>query len=454
LSLDRLPPFLWGAATSSHQIDGNNQFNNWWAWEEKGAIEGGARSGNTADHWNRFREDLDLCVSLGLNSYRFSVEWSRLEPREGHWDSASFDWYHQLINECLSRNIIPMVTLHHFTLPQWQSEQGGFASSSILSRFATYVEKIHAVIGDRVKLWCTINEPMVFVSGSYLAGFMPPGICAPVMAAEANRNLLAAHVQAYDFLHRETNHEIQVGVAHNLMDFFADHKWHLLEQLIASRAHSFYNKGWLDALTGKKQKFGIPGLVPNPKPVLAALNRSTVDYVGVNYYTKAYLKWHPRQPAVEGGPTLPIGATFARKGEPRSDLEWAVHPEGFRKLLRFAASYGRPIIVTENGIADREDRLRPQFLYEHLRVLAQVISEGVDIRGYYHWSLIDNFEWIKGFKPRFGLYHIDYETLKRTARPSAHLYRTVIAAHQGSGSPQVEALEKSMRIFSQTSSKS
>jgi beta-glucosidase len=425
--------FLWGAATSSHQIEGENRHNDWWHWEQQGHIEGGVRSGRATDHWNRFREDLQLAASLGLTSYRFSIEWSRLEPEPGRWDRAATDWYRELIAECLKLGLTPMLTLHHFTSPQWFAEKGGFTWDQAPQRFAEYTRYVARELGAHVPLWCTINEPMVLVAGTYLGTFMPPARFSPREASLACHGLLKSHALAYDILHSELKGPVEVGIAHNMLDFMPDRSWHPIERLLASVFRRFYNRSWLDAVTGHKQHFGVPGLVPYAAQVAEARGRKTCDFIGVNYYTKAYVQWRPRDAAPGRPADLPIGLAFARRKEEASDVEWAVHPEGFYRVLRFAGRYGLPIYVTENGIADREDRLRPGYLRSHLAAVARAIRDGTDIRGYYYWSLLDNFEWIKGFGPRFGLYRVDYATFERQETASAALLREIIRMHQVQG---------------------
>ena len=355
--------FLWGAATSSHQIEGENRYNDWWQWEHQGNIEGGARSGRAADHWNRFREDLRLAKDLGLNSYRFSVEWSRLQPEEGRWDPEPMEWYRELIAECERLGLLPMLTLHHFTSPQWFAEQGGFTNERAPKFFAEYTRRVVEALGPRVPLWCTINEPMVLVAGTYLGTFMPPAKFAPELAAKACHGLLKCHVEAYRQIHagisrREgpwADHPIGVGIAHNMLDFLPDRRWHPIENFLSALFWKFYNRSWLDAVTGRKQRFGVPFLMPYAPQVPEALGRPSCDYIGVNYYTKAYVQWRPRSAARERPAALPLGLAFARRKEPASDLEWGLHPQGFSRVLDYAAGYGLPLYVTENGIADQRD---------------------------------------------------------------------------------------------------
>lgn len=427
---ERRNSFLWGTATSSHQIEGGNDKNDWWAWELEGNIEGGARSGQATDHWNRFREDIRLAHELGLNSYRFSLEWSRVEPQEGQWDSGAFEWYEELLNECEKYSLTPMLTLHHFTSPKWFADAGGFTWPGSARRFAEYTKKVAQRLGSRVPLWCTFNEPMVMITGGYLGKFMPPAKFWPEGASLACRNILKSHVRAYEILKQEIQRPVEVGIAHNLLDFMPDRYWHPMELVITQVLHRFYNRSWLDAVTGRKQNFGVPGLVPKPRPVMDALKRKTVDFIGVNYYTKAYVKWRSRDAAEGVSSDFPIGLAFSRRHEAVSDVGWAVHPQGLKKILKFVSGYGLPIYITENGIADRSDSLRKEYLSSHLAATAEAIQEGMDIRGYYYWSLMDNFEWVKGFGPRFGLYSVDYDTFDRQLRDSGTYLSKLIQAHK------------------------
>lgn len=434
-------PFLWGAATSSHQIEGDNIHNDWWKWEQEGNCEGGARSGKATDHWNRFREDLKLAAELGLNSYRFSVEWSRIEPREGQWDLAAIERYREIIIECEHQGLLPMLTLHHFTSPLWFAEQGGFTSKTAHQKFLAFVEKVVTELGARIPIWCTFNEPMVLVAGTYLGKFMPPGEFSPHNAAKACHQLLKSHVLAYELIHRLVqkregpwkDHPLLVGIAHNMLDFKPDRKWHPIENLLTKVFRRFYNRAWLDAVTGKKQHFGVTGLVPYAAQVPEARGKKTVDFIGVNYYTKAYVQWRPRAPVQDSSPELPLGITFARRRDPVSDLGWAIYPKGLGRMIRFVAQYGLPIYVTENGIADRDDLLRAQYIETHLAEVAAATRAGVDVRGYYYWSLLDNFEWVKGFGPRFGLYRVDYDSQVRIINRSAQVLADSIKNQQSQG---------------------
>ena len=458
--------FLWGAATSSHQIEGGNVHNDWWQWEAQGKIETGEISGAATDHWNRFQEDLRWAADLGMNSYRFSVEWSRWEPEAGHWDEGAIDWYRALVAECEKRGLLPMLTLYHFTLPRWLAERGGFAAPDAPDRFALFVEKVASVLGPRVPLWCTLNEPMALVVGAYLGSFMPPSIVDPKLASLATANLFRAHVKAYDILHSRIterkgpwkDHPIQVGIAHNMIDFRPLREWHLGERLTTEIFRRYYNRSWPDALTGRRQHFGVRGLIPYVPQVKEALGRRTVDYLGINYYLKVYVRMQPYfdtpvtpqvNASVPNSSKLPIGIAFSKVGDTVSDLGWAVHPQGLGRMIRFMSRYGLPLYITENGIADDKDRLRPGYLVSHLKEIASAVAAGSDVRGYFHWSLLDNFEWVKGFAPRFGLLEVDYRTFERKPRLSAELYRRIIAEHRelADTRPQAQAIERAYSTF-------
>ncbi len=425
--------FLWGAATSSHQIEGYNDKNDWWEWELKGNIEGNARSGAATDHLNRFREDIKLAADLGLNSYRFSIEWSRLEPQEGQWSDEAFGWYKDLLSECEKHKLKPMLTLHHFTSPNWFAKRGGFTAPDAPNYFCEFVKRVIHELGPRIPLWCTFNEPMVLLVGSYLGKFMPPAEFSPLKFSQACQGILKSHQQAYELIHNQPlrsgpwkDNPIQVGIAHNLIDFYADRHWHPLELLFTKLLRKFYNQAWLDAITGGAINFRIPGFIPGPKPAVSITPKGCADFIGINYYTKAYVKWRPRDKAEGISPDFPVGIAFSRRKEPTSEVGWAIHPKGLGRMLRFASHYKLPIYITENGIADKVDKMREAYLTSHLAQVTLAIEGGIDVRGYYHWSLLDNFEWIKGFGPRFGLYEVNYETFERKLRNSGKFLKKTI----------------------------
>jgi beta-glucosidase len=428
-------PFLWGVATSSHQVEGNNEHNDWWQWEAQGNIETGERSGRACDHWNRFKEDLRLAKDLGANCYRFSIEWSRIEPEEGRWVPEALEWYEELVAECERLDLVPMATLHHFTIPRWLADRGGFLWEKAHGRFAGYTHKVAEKLARRVPFWCTLNEPNSLVIGQYLGSFMPPARFAPKAVAECSRNLLRAHVKAADVLRKlgETREgkwphlPLKIGIAHNVIRFLPRHTWNPVERWLAQKFHRWYNLAWPDALTGRHQHFGAFGLIPQPRQVWEARSKPSIDFLGINYYMKIYVCLGPQKgPADFIKTRLPLGIVFALPEDRVSDLGWAVHPQGLEELLVEMSGYGLPLYVTENGCADAKDRIRGEYLKGHVRAVARARERGAPVEGYIHWSLMDNFEWVKGFEPRFGLVEIDYPTQRRTVRPSGQAFRDLV----------------------------
>jgi len=433
--------FLWGAATSAHQVEGNNTHSDWWDWEHRGFIEGGGISGAACDHWNRMKEDIRLAHELGLNSYRFSIDWAKIEPTEGQWDLAAIEWYRDLISECEKLRIIPMATLHHFTNPLWFAKLGGFASDSAVKYFSRYVDKMSLEFGERIPLWCTINEPVILAIGSYLGKFMPPAEYSPKKVSAACQNMLHCHIVAYQRLHQDKRKRTgpfadrprEVGFAHNVIDFKAERPMHLIDRILRAVFDQFYNRAWLEGTMGRAQHFGIPGLIPRARPIPITKNRIYTDFIGINYYMKSYIRFKPLITTENTPSELPIGVSFARRWDQVSDMGWAIYPKGLRRLLNWVGKYRLPIYITENGIADRSDKMREGYIRQHLHELALATENGLDIRGYYYWSLMDNFEWVKGFGPRFGLLSVNHDTMERTLKPSALAYKRIIQSHYQDG---------------------
>ncbi len=376
--------FYWGAATSSHQVEGNNH-NDWSEWEKsetrikdlkrRGLIEKYGLenyiSGQACDHYNRFREDFDIAKSLGHNVHRFSIEWSRVEPEEGKFDEKEIEHYRQVISALKERGIEPFVTLWHWTMPVWFAQKGGWLNKSSPQYFERYVEKTIRSCDDlNIKYWITVNEPVIFTSHSYLRGIWPPQQKSFLNSFKVIRQLVKAHKLAYKILHM-IDGNCQVGIAKNDIYYKSNFLTHYFDD-------SYFT----------------------------SMVREFQDFSAINYYRSS--------------------SAFKKRYLTVSDTGWRIHAEGIYHILKRAARYKKPIFVTENGLADATDKKRTEFIIEHLYWVAQAIREGVDVRGYFHWSLMDNFEWDKGFWPRFGLVEIDYKTLERKIRPSAWEYKRII----------------------------
>lgn len=404
--------FRWGVATSAYQFEGDNTGADWWAWEARGRIRDGSRSGRACDWWRAAERDFDLIAGLHLNAVRLSVEWSRLEPAPGRWDAAAMDRYLAMLRGLRDRGLEPMVTLNHFTLPQWVAVRGGWAWRGIVGAFAAFVARVVAAAGDLVDRWITLNEPMGYLLSAYLLGQFPPGRRNPVAFVRAVRHSLEAHAAAYRAVHA-AQPAAQVGLAVYLRPVVPEHP-RGVEAALAARLDYLLNWLYPDAV----RSGWLPGagrLRPRANGEVGGL-----DFLGVNYYTRTLLRRDVRRPQtlfVRAAP--PQGADLADRGFGE------IYPDGLLAVLRRARRYGVPLYVTENGLPDAADRLRPRFLVEHLRRVAQALDEGCPVRGYYHWSIVDNFEWNDGWSLRFGLYALDQRTQARTARPSAALYAAI-----------------------------
>jgi beta-glucosidase len=414
--------FVWGSATSAHQVEGNCTNNNWFQFEsavdEDGQprISNGQKAGVGCDQWNRYKEDIQLMKALSLNAYRFSVEWSKIEPRPGQFDESALDHYEQVVDELLANGIEPMVTLHHFTNPIWFEEKGAFLQEDSPDVFARFVERVVRRLGSKVKLWGTINEPSAYAFGGYFVGIFPPAEKNLRKAAKVFCNLLRAHTAAYTCI-KGIQPQAQVGLIVAMMINEPPSRWNLLEVVFNRLLSRNMNNSHFVYLTKGRFKFSIPGQVSES---YTSSIRDAFDFIGVNYYMRFFWKFRPF-----GKKKLDI----IQKAPPEklTDMGWEIYPEGLYRCLKLVASYtSKPIYVTENGIADDSDTKRAKFIEDHLLVLNKAVADGMNIKGYFYWSLIDNFEWAEGFDKRFGLYHVDYTTKKRTLREGSRKYPEII----------------------------
>ncbi len=415
--------FLWGAATSSHQVEGNNTKNDWWEWELTRLTH--SRSGQASDHWNRFEEDFKLAQDLKHTAHRFSIEWSRIEPQEGQWDSAALEHYAQVIRSLRSKGIEPVVTLHHFTLPLWLARQGGWHSEKIPQLFARYVEKVVETLGSNVHYWMTLNEPGVYTYKSYLIGEWPPGVKSPDQALKVFKTLLLGHVLAYEKIQetyrRNGWQKPMVGIAQSVLIFRACTDRSLRDRVAARFRHWMFNHLFVQALV-RGQAYSI-GLFSIHLP-----KAHTLDFIGLNYYTRDFVRHHGFGfPGILGQACT---ATVAQDRHTGKDnfLSWEIYPKGLHTFLKDFSRYKLPLLVSENGIGTDDDRERSEFIVEHLKAMAQAMQEKAPVIGYLYWSLLDNYEWAEGFVPRFGLIGVDYTTQERKVRESARRLMEIIQA--------------------------
>jgi beta-glucosidase len=391
--------FFWGAATSAYQVEGNNRNSDWWPWEKKAGKE---RSGRAARHYDLYKQDFDLAKRLHHNAHRLSIEWSRVEPKEGKFSRKEIAHYIDVILALRKRGIEPVVTLHHFTNPIWFSARGGWTNSRSVMQFLRFSEYTVRALAKHVQHWITINEPMVYITHAFILGVWPPQEKSYLKAAQVEENLAIAHIKAYQAIHKIYKEsklaKPSVGVAQNVMAFVPC-KHDLKNQFAAYVRDKVYNTGFLDRIMMEK----------------------SMDFIGVNYYSRQLVelrKW---------GITNLVTDVCQKNHHPvkKNSLGWDIYPEGLYQILLELKKYNLPIMITENGICTADDKLRWEYLSAHLKNIHRAIRKGVRVTGYLYWALIDNFEWDKGFAPRFGLVDINYKTFKRTVRKSAKKFAEV-----------------------------
>jgi beta-glucosidase len=402
-------PFLWGVATSAFQLEGSPHAD-WSSWDtilsEKPAV---------TNHYELYREDLALLKNLGVNAYRFSLEWSRIQPREHAWDETAIKHYREIIDILRRYNIEPMLTLHHFTHPLWFIKKYPWHEDASVDKFLAYVKRIVAAMSD-VKFWITFNEPYVLILAGYFEGCIPPAIKSVPLGVRALANILKAHAGAYDIIH-DACPDARVSVAHNMAALAPWKKWNPFDRLLSRVAKHFYNHSLLDAfLSGSLRiKFPFKDEQSIPVPI-----KGKLDFFGVNYYTRIHMRFNPLKKMGVEMRHLDID------GHGLTDMGWEIHPRGLEKMLRYASRLNVSLIITENGIATKDSQKKISFMKKHVDAIEHCKKQGMDIRGYFYWSLIDNYEWLQGLDARFGLYKVNFDTLERTPTNAAAYYSYII----------------------------
>jgi beta-glucosidase len=402
--------FLWGASTASHQVEGDT-YNQWSVWELSHASERAkdarhrldwtptwkdieAEAKNPAnyvsdmgvEHYTRYKEDFDLVKKLNLNAFRFGIEWSRIEPEEGQWDEGAIEHYRQYIQELRKRGIEPFVNLWHWTNPVWFEDMGGFAKKKNIPYFERFVAKVADALLDDITYVLTINEANNFAVYGYMVGTWPPGQKNPLKTLAVYRNLVTAHKRAYHILKVE-NPQLQIGVAHNASVSKPVNRKNPIDQAASYISEHFWQWWFFDKI------------------------RHDQDFVGMNFYFVNHFNW----------------GRLANPKEPLNDMGWYMEPGAvYDLIMRAHKFYKKPIFITENGVADRHDQHRKWWLAETMKAMAKARQSGADLQGYFHWSLLDNFEWAEGWWPKFGLVEVDRKTMKRTIRPSAKAWAATL----------------------------
>ncbi|PIP92029.1 beta-glucosidase [Candidatus Wolfebacteria bacterium CG18_big_fil_WC_8_21_14_2_50_39_7] len=402
--------FYWGSATSAHQVEGNN-VNDWSEWEKKNAerLAKEAKekwqpwqqekfpemfnpenyiSGRACDHYHLYEQDFDIAKKLGHNAHRFSIEWSRIEPEQGKFNEKEIEHYRKVILALKKRGIEPFVTLWHWTNPLWIRDIGGWENKKITDYFERYAEKISNALGENVKFWITLNEPEIYASNSYFAGVWPPQKKNLFAYLRVLNNLIKAHRKAYGVI-KKANSNSKIGIAKNNI-YFEAYQNKLVNRVLKKFIDWWWNFYFLNRI------------------------RNHQDFIGLNHY------FHNR-----------INYGFNKNENKKiSDIGWELYPEAIYYVLKDLKRFNKPIYITENGLADGGDKKRSWFILESLKNIGKAINEGVNVRGYLHWSLMDNFEWDKGFWPRFGLVEVNYKTLERKIRPSALQYAKICKTNE------------------------
>ena len=380
--------FTWGTATAAHQIEGGNANNDWWRWEHtpgSGCVE---PSGDACDSWDRWPDDVAVLAELGFDNYRFSIEWSRIEPEDGEWSHAAVDHYRRQCEELLASGVDPVITFHHFTTPLWLVDQGGWTNPETADRFAAFCERAAAALGPVMRRACTINEPNVVSTMGHLAGVFPPGVRDAAVRRQVNEIFCDAHRKAVAAI-RSAAPGVPVGLTVSMTDYQAVDGGESKRDRIRYRMEDEF----LEATAGD-------------------------DFVGVQTYSRGRIGPDGgigNEPGVE---VLPMGYEF-----------W---PQALGATIRRAWEVTKgevPILVTENGIGTDDDTQRVRYVQAALEGVLECIDDGIDVRGYTYWSLLDNFEWAFGYGPRFGLVEVDRSTFERRPKPSASWLRDIVGAN-------------------------
>lgn len=403
--------FLWGASTAAHQVEGHNK-NQWTEWEHKHSSKFARKaprlnlwptnsmlkklpiwqhikyqatdpnnyiSGRGVEHFTRYTQDFDILQQLNLNTFRFSIEWSRIEPSEGEWNQEAIEHYRQYIAELRLRNIEPFPTLWHWTMPVWFTKKGGFEKKQNIKYFERFVEKISIELLGDIRYVTTLNEPNAYVMSAYIVADHPPGKRNLLLNAIVFSRLKIAHRRAYKIL-KKHHPRIQVGISAALVNIQAKRPHRYIDQFMTQTMRYIWNWWFLNRIN------------------------ATQDFVGINYY----LTWYYQ------------GFMIKNPKVPLSDMGWYMEPEGlYPILIRAHDRYKKPIIICENGVSDYKDTYRRWWLEETTIAMQRALSEGVNLKGYLHWSLLDNFEWAYGWWPKFGLVEVNRKTMQRIPRESA-----------------------------------
>jgi beta-glucosidase len=397
--------FLWGTASAAHQVEGDNRNCDWWEFEQQpGRIANGDSSAVANDHYHRYREDFALLRELNQNAHRLSIEWSRIEPSPGEFDAQQIRHYRDVLGELREQGIEPMVTLHHFTSPIWFASKGGWSAKDSAHAFLPFVHRIVDQLGDLVRLWCTINEPNLYAANAWITGEFPPGRKGDLAAMyRVTSNMHKAHELAYHAIKRRWPESL-VGLSHHKLLF-----------LPASTKRR-------DRLAAKASQVALDRW-PVAPGMLRRVVEATSDYIGIAHYWGQMCAFDARRRSDQ------FIRRFNVPGRPVTDMGLSTDPAWMRVVLNELGKLRKPVYITENGLATDDDEWRGRFITETLSNVLLAIGDGVDVRGYFHWTNTDNFEWARGYATHFGLIGVDRKSLERTIKPSGRIYGRIAASN-------------------------
>ncbi len=416
--------FIWGTSTAGHQVEGGNAFSDWWTWEQKGLIEDGTVSGRAMDYWNRHEEDHVLMKSLDYKGFRLGIEWARVEPQKDHFDRDVIEHYRHILQSLRNHGFKICLTLHHWVIPHWVADQGDWLNPDTINQFLRYAAFVIEELGTFPDFWVTLNEPMVPAIMGNLLGKFPPQRHSFKAYRAVSRAYLRAHAETYKLIHTlrplapdGTTTKVGVAMAYPWIEPWKSPGlagWYERFAAFISRRAAF--EGWDYTIRTGKPHWIHGG------PLVADI-QNAYDYCGINYYMRVSLKYDRRKRSQYW-----IDDTQAPEGIKVTQMGWQIYPEGlYRTICSAWKRFGKPILITENGLADDTDEQRTRYIIEHLAQIHRALQEGIPILGYYHWSFVDNFEWQAGFAKRFGLIAVKHDDpdLIRVPRASAYLYSEI-----------------------------
>lgn len=391
--------FLWGTATAAYQVEGN--IINDWSTDKLDA-------GKASDHYIKYEEDFKFLKNIDNNVHRLSIEWARIEPEKGKFNLKEVEHYKKVLQSLKDKNIIPMITLHHFTNPTWIAKKGGWANLETIKDFSDFVNFIMDNFSEYTDYWITVNEPNVYAFRSFDSGEWPPYIKDRKKALQVMGNLIKAHAEAYHIIHKKDK-DSKVSFSHHIAIMHPQNKFNPIDHIATSFVNNTFNEAFFKSITTGELKISIPGVEGVDEPYNDKL-KNTLDFIGFNYYTRWMINWKGEQKVKDN-----VEVT---------DLNWEIYPQGMYEALELVNKYAKPlnipIYITENGIADEKDTKRSKYIKTHLFEIWKAIQNGINVKGYIYWTLMDNFEWADKYRPKFGLMTID-----RKERESSKIYSDI-----------------------------